>query len=395
MSIVLLTKDALLAEYLPDYGNEYWTTPNISELAKKGTVFRRHYTAAPSTAMSFLAMTTGKYPYEFDRKEYKHEEPYTGRTIFDEAKERGLEPHIVWSDNYMKMALPFANCFTGATIHTLDMNQPVGPHLKKVAALVRDDAKSQRTLDKLYDTLDTIDSNNVFLWIHLPHVLLGRTCYGGDMDLFDDIVGYLRRKYGDESIFISADHGNMNGEKSVYAYGFHVYEPAVHIPLIAPYMGNQHEVHDLTSNTQLASIMFEKNYENPRKYILSETTYYLQANRKTAVISGRYKLIRNKYDRTEELYDILYDKTEERNLLNKLVRDVERNRYNEQREMYFYPYYEEAEKAYGELNAYMNEIWRTGTPKEEKKARRNFIILQKMRPFITKRKLKKKKVRKD
>ena len=33
-------------------------TPNIDELAKKGTVFNRHYTAAASTAMAFTSMAT-------------------------------------------------------------------------------------------------------------------------------------------------------------------------------------------------------------------------------------------------------------------------------------------------------------------------------------------------
>lgn len=39
-STVLLSKDILMPAYLPIYGNKYWETPNIDELASKGTVFK-------------------------------------------------------------------------------------------------------------------------------------------------------------------------------------------------------------------------------------------------------------------------------------------------------------------------------------------------------------------
>ena len=65
-NILLLTKDAFCKEYLPLYGNKIWAgkTPNIDELAAKGMVFNRHYTAAPSTVMAFRAMSTGRFAYE-------------------------------------------------------------------------------------------------------------------------------------------------------------------------------------------------------------------------------------------------------------------------------------------------------------------------------------------
>ena len=62
MNIVLISKDVLRKDYLPCYGNKYWKTPNIDYLVQNGIVFDRHYTAAPSTAMSFTSMFTGKYP---------------------------------------------------------------------------------------------------------------------------------------------------------------------------------------------------------------------------------------------------------------------------------------------------------------------------------------------
>lgn len=63
-NIVIISKDAMCTDYLPVYGNSFFKTPNIDELARKGTVFLNHYTAAPSTVMSFYSMVTGRYAHE-------------------------------------------------------------------------------------------------------------------------------------------------------------------------------------------------------------------------------------------------------------------------------------------------------------------------------------------
>ena len=52
--------------YLPIYGNTYCAgkTPNIDELASKGTVFEKFYTSAPSTVMAFREIVTGKFAHD-------------------------------------------------------------------------------------------------------------------------------------------------------------------------------------------------------------------------------------------------------------------------------------------------------------------------------------------
>lgn len=382
-SIVIVSKDILMTDYLPTYGNGYWKTPNIDELAKKGTVFDRHYSAAASTVMSFMGMVTGKYPYQFDRKVYKHEKEYVGHTIFDTIIEHGMQPHIVWSDNYMLDTKPYANCWKNVTFHTRDINQPVGPHLPDEIPLEVDEAKTRRTMDKIYEAINEVPVDNAFLWIHLPHVILGRTCYGGDIDLFDEIIGYIRKRYGDDNIYITADHGNMNGKKGKYAYGFHVYEPVMHIPFITPKIENMDHVEWPTSNTQLEEIIFKKHVSKP-EYVLCESTYYLQPNRRTALVCGDYKLIRNKLTNTEEMYDVIYDKTEERNLLNKIDFDKERNKKFVQKEVYFYPKVDRIDEEYKHLKELMDSVWRMGTPKEERKARRKYWLIKNVLPKINK-----------
>ena len=95
--VFLLSKDCMSCESLPVYGNKYWKTPNIDELANKGTVFRRHYAAGGSTSMSLSAMLSGHYPYEFkSRKRYVNVIPNEFPSIYDTFQNRGYECHLIW-----------------------------------------------------------------------------------------------------------------------------------------------------------------------------------------------------------------------------------------------------------------------------------------------------------
>lgn len=389
-SIVLITKDILMTNYLPAYGNKHWETPNIDALSKKGTIFNRHYTAAPSTAMSFLAMCTGKYPYEFKRKKYQHEPKYKGYTIFKKARELGYESHLIWSDNYMYAALPYANCFDDVSIHHFDFNQPVGPHLKNIEELERDDSKSNRVMKHLFDLLSSLPSENVFIWIHLPHVILGRTGYGMDIDLLDELVGFCRVRYGDESIYVSADHGNMNCQKNITGYGFHLYESAVHIPLITPRIEQMETVDFPTSNIQLQEIIFDQHIRR-NDFVISETTYRLQPNRKTAIIHGDFKFIHDKLNNIDELYDVVFDPNENRNLLNDKIWDSERNRYNNIQEVYYYPNYEIIEEEAGYLKQIFNSIKFEGKRSAETIERIKYKLAKKIMPMLYFFRIKKKK----
>ncbi len=369
-SFVLLTKDVLMPGYLSVYGNTYWKMPNVEELASKGTVFYRHYTTAPSTAMAFTSMFSAKYPYELDRRTYVHVDDMKGsETFFDKLEKMGYSNHIIWSNNYLKVALPFSNCFGSdkTVFHNLDINQPVGPHIGgNKAKLERNDTLVKKSMDSIYSAIDEATSTEIptFLWIHLPHVILGRIGYGDDMDLVDELVGYLRKKFGDDSIFISADHGNMNGSKNKCGYGFDVYESAVRIPLITPRFNGVERVDHPTTNRDIGKILLDRIIPD-EKFVVCDSTYFAQPRRKFAVIGDRFKYIYNKQTKTEELYDVIIDSHEEVNLIDGSFFDPDRRVTYEKSEVYFYPYWEESRKALDEYRAFRESIWRVGTFKEE------------------------------
>jgi len=375
--VILISKDAQITGYYPTYGNQYWKTPNIDELASKGTVFNKHYTAAPSTAMAFTSMFTGLYPYQLDRADYTEVKEYNqGTTLFDEMYESGYECHLLWSSNYVYMADKYSKCYGKHTIRHEEMkfNQSVGVHMprdKQQNNLTQNPEEVKKTMDYLVTVLDSIDrSHPVFLWVHLPHVILGRCGYGQDIDLFDEFVGEVRKRFGDDGIFVTADHGNMNGYMGKTTYGFDVNEPAIKIPLITPRLEDKQFIDFPTSNAQLMDIILTRKVK-PQEFVVSDTQYYAQPYRKTAIIYGRYKYIYNKFDHTEELYDIEYDPNENINLLTKLLYDTDRNRMVNAQQVVFYPYREEAFMAYEKIREYFVSIWKTADAWTEKK---NYII---------------------
>lgn len=365
----LLSKDALNIENLSIFGNKYWNTPNLDELAEKGTVFMRHYTTAVSTSMAFSSMLTGKYSHEFEkRKRYTYVEPNEKESIFSILQNQGYDCHVLWSNNYMWGALPYVKEFGNeekVNFHIVDMSQSAGPHRTKSTELRRDDELLEQTYKNIFDELDSIErTEKQFIWLHLPHVLKGRISYGDDIDAFDKIIGFVRKKYGDENIYITADHGNMNMHKNISGYGFHIYEPSSRVPLITPRIDNIKTVDHITSHVDLCSIIFE-NKITKRDYIYVDTQYYAQPNRKLAVISDRYKYIYNKKKKTEELYDILWDPEERLNLLEIERIDPDRKTLTRITEMYFYPYHDRVPEAYEYLKSKKDEIWRVGTKREE------------------------------
>lgn len=195
--IVLVSKDATLPEYYGPYNSPYTKTPNIDELARKGTVFNKHYTAAPSTAMAFYAMFTGKYPYESGNTIYVEVEPYKGDTLFDKLYDQGYECHLLWSSNYITKADLFSKCTGRHTIRheSLKFNQSCGINAAyHEENRKRNEAEVQASYQAIINEIDTIDYENkdIFLWIHMPHCIKGRISYGDDIDIFDNLIGDLK-----------------------------------------------------------------------------------------------------------------------------------------------------------------------------------------------------------
>lgn len=361
--VLLISKDVLRKDYLSPYGQKETPMPNVAALAEKGTVFHRHYTAAPSTAMAFTSMFTEKYAYQTDRKKYVEVEEYQGETLFDRYSRLGYEAHILWDASYVYLAQRYSKCYgKQTTIHSVDWLTKAPPAHK--TGVFDDLTYFPEYTEKLYTEFQKFlqevvgEKENIFLWIHFPHVLAGRNSYGSDLDVYDRMVGFCREYFSDEHIFITADHGHMNGSHGKYGYGFDVNEPAICIPLITPRLQGMDRVDFPTSNTQLADMIFDRTVQKA-PYVLSETAYYEQPHRKLAIIRDNYKYVFEKQTGKARLYDVIWDPEENVDLSKPEVYDVDRRRYYSISQRVYYRKWEEAQMAFRQLEEVKKEIWRT------------------------------------
>ena len=366
-SIILVSKDALGTFYLPIYGNLYWQgkTPNIDELASKGTVFKRHYTAAPSSAMSYFSMWTGVFAHETNRKDYlpiKEKEPYV--SFFDKAYELGYDCHIIWDSKWMTTAKLFSECYGDHVTYNdlYEIRQPVGSHQQHKEPVKCNEENVDITINRIIDEIQRITSGDkkVFLWMHLPHVLYGRNTYGSDIDVYDRIIGKVREFFADDNIFVSSDHGNMNGTHGKIGYGFDVNESAIRIPLISPRIDGLTEVDFPTSTVDLFELIFERKIKK-REVVYSDSAYYCQLNRKLAIIKGDFKYIYNRQGHKEELYDVVFDPAENVNLMSDNIYDSDRHLSCPMQELYFYTKWKMLPNVRKDMRELKNSIWREGS----------------------------------
>lgn len=372
-NLLLISKDVLRRDYLSCYGGRVYHTTNIDRLAKEGTIFTNCYTPAPSTSMAVTCMFSGLYAHELlDRKDYTEVEPFTQvPTLFSLLEDRGYETHVVWTQRLFNLAWRFSKVFPPSTkVHNLEGTGTVLPHDGNLPS-EEDGTDVERFEEEIHTILES-SREPVFIWVHLPHVLSPRGCFGSDMDLLDRLVGDMMDAFPGD-IYLTADHGSMSCEKGAVDYGFHVYEGAVRIPLITPRIMGRDVIEEPTSLVQLKGIILAGGV-HPQEYVYSDSQYYQQPNRKLAIRKGDFKYIYNKRGKSEELYDLSVDPKEDANLLIKDWYDPERKRTVPLDQVYCYERWDEAEWAYRELKAEKDRIWRTESVLEALVARAKGVV---------------------
>ena len=362
-SFVVIVKDAMTREYLPIYGNRQFKTPEMSDLADKGTIFLNHYTAAPSTVMSCFSMFTGLYAHETKYQMYERlHDVFVGDTCFSKLKEQGYSNHIVWDDDWAEMPDYFDYYKDDVVIHNLHgLRQGVGAHYKHDGFLVPDNNKAKFAFDLVKNELDSIckSEEKIFLYIHFPHVINGFVSYGSDIEMFDKFIGLIRKYFLDENIIITADHGNQNGHRGKVGYGYDVFDESIRIPLITGKNFGVKHYDNLTSNIDLYNLINGNVVK--REIVYSDTAYKAQRHRKLCIISRGFKYIYDKKNRKEYLYDLIFDPEERFSIMEDYVFDVDRKIMEPSREVYYYPDWLKLDEIRSFFRAEKNKIWKEGS----------------------------------
>ncbi|MGB7296944.1 MAG: sulfatase, partial [Candidatus Aminicenantales bacterium] len=247
LNIVLFTIDTLRADHLECYGYDRIKTPHINRLAAEGTLFKHVISPTPLTLPAHSSIFTGTYP------------------LFHGVRDNGgfyLDPKHVTLAEMLKDKGYTTGAFVGAFV--LDSRWGVDQgfdhyfdnfDLTKYKKISLDTVqrRGDEVLEEARSWIGGNDQGKFFAWIHLydPHTPYDppepyKTQYkGGPYSLYDGEIAYVdeliggflefleaRNLSGRTLIIFTADHGEMLGEHKESAHGFFIYDAAVRVPLI-------------------------------------------------------------------------------------------------------------------------------------------------------------------
>ncbi len=231
--IVLVTIDALRADHVSSYGYPRRTTPNIDELAARGTRFAHAYCPTPHTSYSITSMMTGKYM----------------RPLLE--MDTGADSET-WA-GYLRRYGFRTSAFYPPAIYFIDTHRfqrlrdyGLGFEYRK-----EEFTEPRVRREQIARYLATAEADKpLFLWLHLfephePYVMHDDHRFSGDdeHDAYDseiatadalvgDVLRMIEARKPGAVVLFSADHGEEFGEHGGRYHGSSVYEEQARVPLV-------------------------------------------------------------------------------------------------------------------------------------------------------------------
>ncbi len=114
-NIVLITVDALRADYLGAYGHAGGTSPRIDAFARESSVFTNAYCTVPKTSASFATIMTGLHPFFHKTSPIKDFLDEENLTLAEFLKKNGYETAAVVENANLSKVMGFAQGFASYT----------------------------------------------------------------------------------------------------------------------------------------------------------------------------------------------------------------------------------------------------------------------------------------
>ncbi len=346
-NVVLLQMDALRPDHLGFAGYERPTSPNLDRFRRRATWFRNAYTNAPSTRFAMSSVFTGydvrRLPYTTPRQNGFVLGPRAS-TVAEALRVRGYDTF-------------------GLTItYVLDHNHGLGQGFRVwktpwPQSMWRENypVAAEKTTDGLLEYLRDrpVGGAPFFAFAHYrcthdPYIGYARWPYGDrDIDRYDSALNYcddqLRRVFealdarADRertAVIVFSDHGELFGEHGLTRHGRWLYEEDLRVLLLADIPGVDAETIEApVTLADLGVTLFELGGASPPVepdgwsllhhvgpvperpiFVFSDlwvANVHIQAE---AVLEWPYKLIRDVPTRSLQLFDIVADPRETRNL---------------------------------------------------------------------------------
>jgi len=347
LNVLVLSIDSMRSD-MPWNGYPRDIAPNMTAFEKASVSYTRHYAVSSYTAMSVGGFLSGRYPSELQRSGYFFsaypEEVLFFPELLQKAGVRTLsaQAHFYFS----KQKAGFHQGFDVYEIvpgisadNTTDKNVTSPQHLELAMKMLSDKANTAGTFFAFFHFLDPHD-------MYMTHEGIesfgkkARDLYDGEMKFTDQHVGKLldfvkQQDWGKRTaIIITADHGEAFGEHKMYRHGFEVWDVLSHVPLMIQAPGAApRRIDEPRSSIDLAPTILELTgtpAENslsgqslvPELYgakpeprdVIVDLPRTSDNDRRRALIHDRYKLIAYGDEDGFDLFDIVADPGEKKDI---------------------------------------------------------------------------------
>ncbi|RMF85307.1 MAG: hypothetical protein D6744_01615, partial [Planctomycetota bacterium] len=241
LSVLLISMDTTRADHLGCYGHPANPTPNIDAVAKQGALFEHCYSPAPITLPSHSSMFTSTLPFVHgvrDNGVYRLRPE--NLTITEVLKQQGYATAAVVGAFVLDRAFGLSQGFDEYDdVRRVDVG---GTDRSRI----RD---ADEVTDRALALLEKIGSQRFFLFVHYfdPHERYeppprwaGKfdDPYLEEIAFVDEQIGRLlagleKAGLSDRTlVVITADHGEGRGDHDESTHGYFVYDSTLRVPLI-------------------------------------------------------------------------------------------------------------------------------------------------------------------
>ncbi|WP_437616752.1 sulfatase [Sorangium sp. So ce834] len=347
MNVLVISIDSLRAD-MPWNGYERDIAPRLTAFEKKAVSYTRHYAISSYTSMSVGGFLAGRYPSEVDRSGYFFGNYPDSVLMFPELLQKaGVRTMTAHAHFYFDQKAGFRQGFDVYEIvpglsadNTTDRNVTSPGHLELAIEMLSDKANTSGTFFAYFHFLDPHDVYMTHEGIE-PFGKRARDKYDGEVRFTDMHVGKLldfvaQQPWGkDTAIIITADHGEAFGEHKMYRHGFEVWDVLTHVPLMiqAPGGITPRRIDVPRSSIDLAPTILDMTGAPPEpsfpgkslvpelygasaepRDVIVDLPRTSDNDRRRALISGRHKLIAYGDDDAFELYDVVADPGETKDI---------------------------------------------------------------------------------
>ncbi len=251
MNVIIVTMDTTRADHLSVYGYPENTTPSLSRLAGKSTVFERCLTAVPITLPSHTTIFTGLYPPTHGvRDNNSFYVPDRVDTLAEILGRAG------WQTAAFVGAFPVSSIFNldqGFDLYDDRFSYPTEgfDRFQPQKQIFYAERKADKVTREAIKWLEGDHSKTpFFLWLHYfdPHQpqdpppffqeLFPQSAYDAEIAFVDDGIGAVLRTLEDKGlaedtiVIITADHGESLGEHGEETHAILLYDATLRVPLI-------------------------------------------------------------------------------------------------------------------------------------------------------------------